>query len=558
MTSSARSPVPAHAPAEPPAQATRGPAGQLAGAGELARLAIRRDRAMLVGWLYALTAISVSAGYLIKIVYKTTASRATVAASVRTDPALAFVYGQLHGTSFGALASWRYLTYAALAAALMSIFLVVRHTRADEETGRLELIGSTVVGRHVPLVVALLVALAANLILLVLTTAVLAASGLSLAGSAAFGLAEASCGVVFAGLAAIAAQISGTARGARGLAIAVLGVSFLLRGIGDSGGSHGLTWMTWLAPIGWAELVRPFAGERWWVLALPAAVMAVAVVTAFWLAGRRDQGAGLVQPRPGPATASWLLTGPIGLAWRLQRGAVAGWTAGFVAGGLAIGVVGNGIGKLIGSGATVHKVLSKIGGHAGLTSAYLAACMSLLGLVAAAYAVSAVLRMWSEETEQRVEPLLAGPVGRLRWASSHLLVALAGTVAVLLAGGFGVGLGFGAATSDVGTQLPRMLGAALAQVPAALAVAAIGAVLVGLLPSASVTGGWTALAICGFIGVFGPALNLSQSVLDIAPFTHVPKLPGGTFSAVPLIWLSAAALGMAAVGLAGMRRRDIG
>ncbi len=557
MTGPAGSAVQALASPSPAAHRSRSP-GALAGVGELARLAMRRDRVMLAGWMYVLIAISASAAYGVKLVYKTEASRAAVAASVRSDPALAFLYGQLHGTSVGALAAWRYLAYAALFAALMSIFLVVRHTRADEETGRLELIGSTVVGRHAPLVVALLVASVANLIAVVLAVALLAAGGLPAAGALAFGLAEAGCGMVFAGVAAIAAQISGTARGARGVAITVLGVSFLLRGIGDSGGSHGLSWLTWLSPIGWAELVRPFAGDRWWVLALPAAATVAAVAIAFWLTGRRDQGAGLIQPRPGPATAGRLLTGPAGLAWRLQRGTIAGWAGGFVAGGLAIGVVANGIGKLLGSGAALHQALSKIGGQAGLTSTYLAACMSLLGLAAAAYAVSAVLRMRSEETEQRVEPLLAGPVSRLRWGSSQLLIALAGTIVVLLAGGVGVGLGYGAATSDLGTQLARMLGAALAQVPAALAVGAVGAALVGFLPRAAVAGGWTALAICGFIGVFGPALNLSQSVLDISPFTHVPKLPGGSFSAVPLLWLSAFAVVLAAAGLAGLRRRDIG
>jgi ABC-2 type transport system permease protein len=555
---SSLSPMQVRAAATPPARrASRSP-GMLAGARELARLAIRRDRVMLVAWVYALTAIAASGGYGLKLVYKTAASRATLTASVRGDPALSFLYGQLHGSSLGALASWRYLAYAVLAAALMNIFLVVRHTRADEETGRLELIGSTVVGRHAPLAVALLVASAADLILLVLTTAVLAISGLPLAGAAAFGLAQAACGLVFAALAAIAAQISGTARGARGLVITALGVSFLLRGIGDSGGSHGLTWMTWLSPIGWAELVRPFGGERWWVLALPVTAITTGTGAAFWLAGRRDQGAGLIQPRPGPATGGRLLAGPVGLAWRLQRGAIVGWASGFLVGGLAIGVVGNGIGKLIGTSHGVVKAIDKIGGQAGLTNAYLAGCMSLIGLVAAAYAVSAVLRLRSEETEQRVEPLLAGPVSRLRWGSSHLLVALAGTIAVLLAAGLGVGFGFGAATSDLSTQIPRLLGAAQAQVPASLAVAAVAVVLVGLLPQASLAGGWTAMAVAGFIGLFGPALNLPQVALDISPFTHVPKLPGGAFSAVPLLCLTAFVLVLAAVGLAGLRHRDIG
>jgi ABC-2 type transport system permease protein len=532
--------------------------GTLAGAGELARLAIRRDRILLPVWIYALTAIAAEGGFALKLVYKTPASRASVAASVYHDPALSFLYGQLHGSSLGALLSWRYLAYAALGAGLMSIFLVIRHTRADEETGRLELVDSTVVGRHASLAVAMLVAAVANLIVFVLAAAVLALGGLPLSGAIAFGLAEAGCGLAFGALAAIAAQVSGTARGARGLVIAVLGLSFLLRGIGDSGGSHGLSWLTWLSPIGWAELVRPFSAERWWLLALPVATTVAGIGVAFALAAHRDQGSGLMQPRPGPATAGPLLAGPAGLAWRLERGSVAGWTAGFLAGGLAIGVVANGIGKLIGSSSAVDKALTKIGGQSALTNAYLAACMSLLGLVAAAYAVSAVLRIRSEEADGRSEPILAEPVGRLRWGGRHLIVALIGTATVLVAGGLGMGLGFGIARSDPETQLPRLIGAAVAQLPAALVVAAVAAAFVGLLPRWSGPAGWTALAICGVIGVFGPALNLSQSVLDISPFTHVPKLPGGTFTATPLIWLTAAALGMAAVGLAGLRRRDIG
>jgi ABC-2 type transport system permease protein len=533
-------------------------ASTLTGAGGLARLALRRDRIMLSAWIYALTIVAASGGYGVKAVYKTPATRATLAASIHSDPALLFLYGQLNGSSLGAIASWRYLAYASIGAALMSTFLVVRHTRADEETGRLELVESTAVGRHAPLVVAMLVASVANLVLFVLTGAVLAVSGLPVAGAIAFGLAEIGCGLVFAVVAAVAAQVSGTARGARGIAIAVLGACFLLRGVGDSGGSHGLAWVSWLSPIGWAELLRPFAAERWWVLALPVAAAVAGIGLAFALAARRDQGAGLMQPRPGPATAARLLSGPAGLSWRLQRGWLAGWAAGFLVGGLAIGVVTKSIGKLVGSSAAVDKAISKIGGQAGLTDAYLAACMGLLGLVAAAFAVSVVLRLRSDEEAQRVEPLLASPVSRLRWGGSHLLIALAGTAVVLVAGGIGVGLAYGIAASDLSTQLPRLIGAGLVQLPAAAAVAGVGAVAVGLLPRWSGPIGWTVLAVCGFIGLFGPALNLSRSVLDISPFTHVPKLPGGVFSATPVIWLSAAALALAAVGLAGLRRRDIG
>jgi ABC-2 type transport system permease protein len=533
-------------------------AAALTGAGDLTRLAMRRDRIMLPVWIYALTAISVSGGYALKLVYKTAASRASLSASVHSTPALKFLYGQFYGDSLGALIAWRYLVYAALAAGLMSIFLVVRHTRADEETGRLELVGSTAVGRHAPLAVAIVVATAANLILFVLSALVLIVSGLPAAGAVAFGLAEASCGLAFAGVAAVAAQVSGTARGARGIAIALLGLVFLLRGAGDSGGSHGLAWLSWLSPIGWAELVRPFAGERWWVLALPALTLLAGAGVAVMLAARRDQGAGLLPDRPGPATAGPLLAGPAGLSWRLQRGGLAGWTAGFLVGGLAIGVVTKSIGKLVGHSAGVSKAIDKVGGHAALTDAYLAGCMVLLALVATAYAVSAVARLRADEEAGRDEPLLAAPVSRLRWGGSHLVVATIGTAVVLVAGGLGIGLAYGIAISDVSAQVPRLIGAALVQLPAALAVAAVAAAFVGVLPNWSGPAGWLALAFCGFIGLFGPALNLSQAVLDISPFTHVPRLPGSAFTIAPLVWLTVAAVVLACVGLVGLRRRDIG
>jgi ABC-2 type transport system permease protein len=533
--------------------------GSLTGARELTRLALRRDRIMLACWIYLLLAIAASGGFALKRIYSTAGDRASLIGSIHHDEALSFLYGQLHGSSLGAIAAWRYLVYAALAAGLMSIFLVVRHTRGDEETGRLELIGSTAVGRHAPLAVALAVAGLANAAAAVLTAAALAFSGLPLAGAVAFGAGEAGCGLVFAAIAAIAAQVSGTARGARGVAITVLAVVFFLRGVGDSGGSHHLGWLTWLSPIGWAELIRPFGGERWWVLALPATATAAGIAVAIVLAGYRDQGAGLIQPRPGPPTAGALLAGPAGLSWRLLRASVAGWAAGFLAGGIAIGVVANGIGQLIGSRrGAVAQTLVRIAHQNALTDAYLAACMSLVGMVAAAFAVAAVLRFRSEETDGHAEPVLAASVGRVRLGASHLLVAAAGMVAVLVLGGLGMGLGYGLASSTLSTQLPRLLGASLVQIPASLLIGAFAMAFVGLLPRWSTAGGWTVFGLAVAIAVFGPGFNLTAAVLDISPFTHVPALPGGVLTAAPLVWLTAAVVLLTGAGLAGLRRRDIG
>jgi ABC-2 type transport system permease protein len=513
---------------------------------------------MLPVWVYVLTALAAGGAYALRHLYPTAASRLQFAASAGHNPALEFLYGRLQGTSVGALTAWRYAGFGAVGAALMTIFLVVRHTRADEEAGRLELVRSAAVGRHAALTAGLLVAVAATAGVTLLSWVVLVILGLPAAGAAAFALGIAGCGLVFAAVAAVAAQVSGTARGARGLAIGLLGASYLLRAIGDSAGRGGPAWLSWLSPVGWSGQLRSFAGERWWVLALPAATAVAAAGLAFVLAARRDEGAGLIQPRPGPAAAGVLLGGPLGLAWRLQRGSLAGWAGGVLAVFAASGAAAKGIGGLLDGSAQLREAFQRLGGQAGITEAYLAAVMSLAGLAAAAYAASAVLRLHSEEAAQRAEPLLAAPAGRIRWAGSHLAVAAVGTAVVLAAAGLGAGLGYGLRTGDVAGQVTALLGAALAQLPAALAVAGVAALLFGLRPGWAVPGGWTAVAVAVLVTLFGPTLQLASWVLDISPFSHVPRLPGGVVSAEPLAWLSAAAVLLAAAGLAGLRRRDIG
>ena len=139
-----------------------------------------------------------------------------------------------------------------------------------------------------------------------------------------------------------------------------------------------------------------------------------------------------------------------------------------------------------------------------------------------------------------------------------MAVAVFGTAVLLAVAGLATGLGYGLRAGSAGPQAARMIGAAMAQLPASLVMAGVAVALVGLLPGASVAGAWTVLGAVVVIDLFGEALQLSHWLLDISPFTHAPRLPGGTVSAAPLLWLCLAALAFSAVGLAALRRRDIG
>ena len=196
---------------------------------------------------------------------------------------------------------------------------------------------------------------------------------------------------MFAGVAAVSAQLTESARTARGMAITVLGLAYLLRAVGDP--APALSWLSWVSPLGWIERVQPYAAPRWWLLLVCAAVTLLLVAAAAVLAGRRDLAAGLVPARPGRADAAGWLRNPLALAWRLQRVGLAGWVLGFVVSAVVLGAAAKGIGATLNSSPQARNEILRMGGHTGLVDAYLAIEFSLLSVIAAAFGVAAVLRL---------------------------------------------------------------------------------------------------------------------------------------------------------------------
>jgi len=337
----------------------------------------------------------------------------------------------------------------------------------------------------------------------------------------------------------------------------VIALAYLLRAVGDAASSG--SWaagLSWLSPIGWAQQMRPYGPLHWWVLVIPVLVTFAVTAVAYAIAGRRDLGTGLLPVRPGPPVAGASLRNSFGLAWHLQRGTLLAWAAGFALYGLVIGGLAAGIGPLVGNNTAARKLFVELGGQTGLVNALLAATMGFMGVAAAIYAVQAALRLRGEESGGRAEPVLAAAVGRIRWAWSHLVFAVAGPVVLLLLVGLTTGLVYGAHTGDVGKALGQLVGSALVQLPAVWVLAGIAVLLFGLVPRWSAAA-WGALVGSLVLTELGSLVNLSKWAADISPFTHVPKLPGGTFTATPLVWLLVVAVALTAAGLAGLRRRDL-
>ncbi len=540
----------APAQASPPGAPARG--STTAGTGALLRFALRRDRIRLPVWIAVGTGMVALQSVSSQTFYDSPADLAAYRASVGSNAATIALAGPPVGldTVAGAVA-FEISATVMLIAALMVMFTVARHTRADEETGRTELIRSARVGRHAPLLAAVLLAGAACAVLALSIGVFTTMTGLPTRGSFVLGASVGACGLVFTGLTAVAAQVTGHTRPVYAMVGGLFAVAFVLRAIGDIEGN----WVVWTSPVGWAQATHPFSADRLWPLLLCAGVAAALVVAAFRLLDIRDLGAGLTQPRPGRPRAGRTLLSPLGLAIRLHRAAWGAWTVGLALLGLVYGWLAESVETLLRDN---EQALVILGNPAvdDLVDAYLSTTFSITALLASAYAVSAVLRARSEESAERAEPLLATATSRGAWLGSHVGIAVVGSALAMAAAGATTGLARVAQTGDA-AAFGRMMGAAVAYVPAIWVVAGLAVALVGLLPRWATALAWTAVGLLLLVTMFAESFDWPGWVSDLSPISWVPTQPIEPWRWTPALALLAVAGALLAAGFAGFRRRDL-
>ncbi len=526
----------------------------LTGLGRLVRFTVRRDRVRLALWVVGVVVLFLASAASVQGLYPSQADIDTYVALFGGNPALVAFAGPGYGfddPNLGVVLVNETQVFGGIAMALMSMFLVTRQTRAEEESERADLLRANVVGRHAPTAAAVIVVGLTNVVAGLGGAVGFAALGYPVAGSVALAGSMTAVGLMFAGITVVLAQVMSTGRGTLGLASGVLGASFALRAAGDIGDN----WVRWLSPMGWANGVRAFADERWWLLGVCLVVAVGLTVFAFWLSTRRDLGAGLVPAGIGDINAPGWMTRPTGLVVRLQRGAVLGWVAGLFVFGVVFGSIGDDIDEMIEDNPAVADFFAQLEG-ATPTDSFFATATTMLAVVACGYAVSGTLSARAEEASGRAESLLARPVARGRWLGGHVGVAAVGSTLAVVAGGLGSGIAYAVVASDAG-QILRLVGAALSTVPAVLVIAGLSALFVGWSPGAAMAA-WGVFAYVAVVAFFGELLRLPAWMRGLSPFHHLPGLPAASDSTwVPLLLLVALAGALAVGGILLLRRRDL-
>ncbi len=515
----------------------------------LLRLAWRRDRVMIIASLLVIWVLTYYSAAAMPTLYSSTEQLVAANRAANDSTGVVAIYGHIyHLDSVGGIGANKVAMLNFLVLSFLVISVVRRHTRAEEESGRFELLGSTSVGRHAPLGAAVLLAVLTALVSGFVTVPASIAGGWPVAGSVLFGLAQAGVGLSFAGLAAIAVQLSSSNRACGGWIFGALGVSFVLRTIGDVSWNRPARVLSWLSPLGWGQQVRYFDGDRAWPLVVPVLFLAVCLPVAGRLQARRDLGAGLLADRAGSAHGT--IGTPAGLAWRLHRGGLLGWVITFAVLGVLFGSIINTVsGFMTGSASDI---LRKLGGVGAFNDVYLTLVAGMGAFGAAAFGVSALMRLRSEEASGHMESLLATPVTRDRFLASHLVVGFAGaTLLVAL-----LGATMAAAHLTGSTGFWREASPALAYLPAIWVMTASVAVVVAWLPRADWLG-WGLLAGVIVLGELGSLIGLPEWTLKISPFAHAPKIPVEPMAWTPEFVLSAIAVVLLGCAVVGFRRRDM-
>lgn len=522
--------------------------------GSLSRLIVRRDRIRIPLWLIGLSFFTLMVPVSFTDLYGTQQARDVMAETMKNPAMTAMVGpGNLENYTLGAMTTHQMLLLTAVVVGLMSVLLVTRHTRADEEDGRIEMIRSLPAGRLSNLNATLFVLCVTNVILALITGFGLYALGIEsmdLEGSLLYGAALGSTGIIFAGVTALFAQLSESSRGTIGFSIAILIIAYLLRAIGDVGNET----LSWLSPLGWITQAEAFSSNNWWPILLTLGVSIILFILANYLNAIRDLEAGFLPSKPGRKYATSFLQSPLGLALRLQRTGTIAWAVGMLLMGISYGSVMGDLESFFQGNEMMEKMLASAEGYS-MVEQFIPTLMIVMALLSTVAPIMAMNKLYAEEKKNRVEHLLGRAVSRRRLMGSYLIISIVNAFIMISLAAIGLWAA-GVAVVEEGFEFGMIYQSAIVYYPAMLVMIGIAVFLIGFIPKRT-TLIWLYVFYSFIVLYLGGIFQFPEWVGKLSPYGHIPQLPVEEFEFIPIFTLTIIAVALMVAGLVGYKKRDI-
>ena len=527
------------------------------GTGALVKLLFRQQRFKIIIWLIAIVVITLSAASAYPTMYQDEQSRQAFALTME-NPAMQAMLGPGYEltsylNSVGTLFAHEMLLFSAVAVAIMSILLLGRSTRADEEDGRTEIIRALSVGQLSYLSASIIVVVVTNLLLAIFVgfgLLTLGIEGVDLEGSMMYGAILGTTGLVFGSITALFAQMVETSRGTSSLAFAILIISYLVRAIGDVENDT----MSLFSPLGWGVHAKVFMENDWWMIILPILVSLFLLGVTFYLNAIRDVGAGFIPTRKGKKHASAFLKTSFGFVVRQQQVMITSWIIGLFLLGASFGAI---LGDLETYFADIEFMQAFIVNESGnsMTEQFITLLMAIMSLIGTIPAVMVVLKLKGEENKNRTENFYSRAVSRTKLMSSYFLLGIIVTIIMQLAVAFGLWL-VGMTVMEDALGFGTTFTSAFAYLPAMWVVVGLTVLLVGAIPR--LTGfTWGYVVFCFVVLYLSGILNFPEWVNNLSVFEHIPQIPVEDFSIATTASLIILSILVTLVGYIGYNKRDI-
>lgn len=525
------------------------------GTAALTKFIFRRDRLRLLIWIVSLSVFVFGLVPVFEelIMYEMDSA---IMVEMMKNPAMIAIVGQVYGESnytLGAAFSNYMLLFSVMIAGAMNIFLVNRHTRNDEEKGRLEIVRSMSVGRLANLSSVMIAALIANILLSLFTTAglyILRGSGMTLEGCFLFGVSLGLIGMFFAACTAVFCQISSSARTSAGLSFSLLLILYIIRGVGDVKDNM----LSLISPLGLIMKTETFVNNYWWPVFVVKIITLVLVLIAFYLSAGRDLGLGVIQPRAGKRNASSLLSSPMGLAIRLMRTPIIIWAIVVFVLAAMYGSVFGDLGKYI-EGSPALKAIFSGNTEFSLVEQFIGLLTAVMSMISSIPVLSFMNRVVSEEKNGMSEHILTKPVSRINNIMSYFFLTLIVSIIYQVL----VAYGFWSAGSVVLEDIPSFttfLVSTLIYLPAIWLMMGIVVLLIGFLPRKTFII-YLYLGYSFFIVYIGQVAKLPEWTRKFTPYGIIPQYPIEDINWANLLVVAIVTIVTVVIGVYGYRNRDI-
>jgi ABC-2 type transport system permease protein len=528
----------------------------------LVRFMLRRERVISAIWIIIMVFFSVA---LVPGVSEVLGSGEDKEAmlTMLSDPSMIAMLGPIYSESTAGLFAFMMLLWTMLAIGIMNIFLIVRHTRADEERNRAEVVRSLPVGRLATLNAVMIVALIVNTVLALLTGLGMFAmnvGGFTFSGCMLYGALLGVFGLFCAALTAVFCQLCVSSRGALAFPGVIMVALYMVRAIGDMPNEDGvmeLEALSYMSPMGLLQRSQVFVNDYWWPVTAVLLITAVVTVGAFILNRIRDIDQGFIPAKPGRKTAKRSLLSSFGLSWRLSRNTLIWWSIGMFLIAAMYGVIMGDIGDFIESNEFYGQLMIDVPESMGNMQAqsFVATINIMLSICIAIPVLAMVFKLRREESDGRLEHILSRSVSRTRNLAGYTAIGFITSLVVpfVTATGFYIS---SVSVMEEAIPFSFFLENSLVYLPALWVMLGIGVLLVGAFPKATVFT-WGYIGYTFFIMFFGGIVNLPDFLKKTTPFGYIPMLIIEDINWFSMAVLTLIAALLTVIGLTAYRKRDM-